>query len=79
MGGGASTQQEEDWDDVPIEKVPVQADGRVQSRLDRGEVKNSLTITNDFGRIDMDNRRSSTSREVLEAQAAALASCYNTR
>ena len=34
-------------------------------------MKNSLTITNDFGRIDMDNRRSSTSREVLEAQAAA--------
>lgn len=71
MGGGASSHHDDDWDDVPIEKVPVQADGRVQSRLDRGEVKNSLTISNDFGRIDMDNKRNSTSKEVLEAQAAA--------
>lgn len=66
-----SSHHDDDWDDVPIEKVPVQADGRVQSRLDRGEVKNSLTISNDFGRIDMDNKRNSTSKEVLEAQAAA--------
>ena len=51
MGGGASTQVDDEWDDVPIEKVPVQADGRVQSRLDRGEVKNSLTISNDFGSV----------------------------
>ena len=71
MGGGVSSHHDDDWDDVPIEKVPVQADGRVQSRLDRGEVKNSLTISNDFGRIDMDNKRNSTSKEILEAQAAA--------
>jgi E3 ubiquitin-protein ligase HUWE1 len=30
-----------------------------------------MTISNDFGRIETDNKRTSTSKEVLEAQAAA--------
>ena len=71
MGGGASRHDEEDWDDVPIEKVPVQTDGSIRSRMNRTEVKDSLTISNDFGRLKTDNERSSQSQEVLEAQAAA--------
>ena len=71
MGGGATKHADEDWDDVPIEKVPVQADGTVQSRINTTEVQNSLTLSNDFGRLKTDNERSNTSKEVLEAQAAA--------
>lgn len=70
MGSGVSRPDEEDWDDVPIEKVPVQADGSVQSRMNATKVKDSLTISNDFGRLKTD-KRSSQSQEVLEAQAAA--------
>ena len=39
--------------------------------MNRTEVKDSLTISNDFGRLKTDNERSSQSQEVLEAQAAA--------
>ena len=71
MGSGVSRPDDEDWDDVPIEKVPIQTDGSIQSRLNATKVKDSLTISNDFGRLKTDNERSNKSKEVLEAQAAA--------
>jgi hypothetical protein len=68
MGGGASKREREYWDDdVPIVKADLHTDGKVASRLNAQDLRDQMSYSNDFGRIQdkyMDPA-------ALRAQAAA--------
>lgn len=67
MGGGASKRDGYWDDDVPIVKADLHTDGKVASRLNTQDMRDQMSYSNDFGRI----QSKYSDPAALRAQAAA--------
>eukprot|EP00605_Chrysophyceae_sp_TOSAG23-4_P002481 GSChrysophyteH1.ASY1.ANO1.2744.1 assembled CDS len=80
MGGGASRirdyEDDEDWDDVPVNKADLQTDGRVDMRHDKQALADQASFTTDYGRLSGQSKLAvdpyaTQEADALQAQAAA--------
>ena len=75
MGGGASRgpnygpDEEEDWDDVPVNRADLQTDGRVDMRHNEQALADQASFTTDYGKVSKQSLLAADPHAVHEAQA----------